>query len=95
MGEQRKPQEDRGSTIELVREIKRRYEQALLAKANVVGVGVGTRVRKGRRTGEVALVVLVTHKVPLAQLDPEDVIPSEIEGVQVDVHEAGELEPHV
>lgn len=94
MGTKRTPQRDSDSKVELVREIKRRHEHVLLAKANVVGVGVGTRVSKGRRTGEVALVVLVTHKVPLAQLDPEDVIPQEIEGVRVDVHEAGELKPH-
>jgi hypothetical protein len=65
-----------------------------MRKANVVGVGVGLRSRGGERTGEVALVVMVTHKVARAQLAPEDVIPSQIEGVPVDVQEVGEIRAH-
>jgi hypothetical protein len=72
--------------------VRRRVQAELLHKANVVGVGVGLRRVQGRKTGEVALVVMVDHKVPRAQLAPGDVIPSEIDGVPVDVQEVGELE---
>jgi hypothetical protein len=72
--------------------IKERYETELMGKANVQGVGVGLHMREGRPTGGLSLVVMVTHKVPRAQLAPEDLIPSEIEGVTVDVQEVGELE---
>jgi hypothetical protein len=37
---------------------------------------------------------MVTHKVPLDQLAPEDVIPSEIDGVSVDVQEVGDVKAH-
>ncbi len=69
--------------------VKRAHEKALLAKANVVGVGVGYRIAQGRRTETIALVVMVRRKVPASRLRPEDVIPAELEGVPVDVQEAG------
>ena len=69
--------------------VKRAHEKALLAKANVVGVGVGYRLAQGQRTETIALVVMVRHKVPASRLRPEDVIPAELEGVPVDVQEVG------
>lgn len=77
-----------------VRSVKAAHEQVLMQKANVVGVGVGLRRRGGRFTDEPALVVSVTHKVPCAALDPQDVIPSELEGVPVDVQEIGHVRAH-
>ncbi len=71
--------------------VKRQYQDELMSKANVVGVGVGYQQIAGRRTDTVALVVMVTQKLPPHQLDPQDVIPTEIEGVPVDVQEVGEL----
>lgn len=82
---------DREAAYERVRAVKRAHEDELMAKANVVGVGIGLRQQGGVRTGEVALVVMVTHKVPASQLDPEDVIPAEVEGVPVDVQAVGEI----
>jgi hypothetical protein len=72
--------------------VRLRVQAQLLHMANVVGVGVGLRRVGGRKTGEVVLVVMVDHKVPQAQLAPEDVVPSEIDGVPVDVQEVGELQ---
>ena len=71
--------------------VRSAHEESLLAKANVVGVGIGFRRRRGETTGEAALVVMVTHKVPRGQLAPQDFIPDRIEGVPVDVREVGEL----
>lgn len=68
------------------------HGEALLGKANVVGVGVGRRQRRGVETDEVALVVLVTRKQPLAALAPDDRIPRRLEGVPVDVREVGDLQ---
>ena len=69
--------------------VKEKHEEASLIKANVMGVGVGLRMRAGEPTDEVVLVVMVTRKVPRAQLAPEDFVPSEIEGVPVDIQEIG------
>jgi hypothetical protein len=71
--------------------VKRAYEAELLARANVVGVGIGLRRTDSAHTEQVAVIVLVTRKVPRSQLAPRDVIPSEIEGVPVDVQEVGDI----
>ena len=72
-------------------EVKRRHEQELLRKANVVAVGVGYCTRGGVMTKEVCIVVSVKNKEALSKLKPQDVIPAEIENVPVDVVETGEI----
>lgn len=69
--------------------VQTKYVDDLMQKANVVGVGVGLAQQGGAPTDVPALVVLVTHKVPLAQLAPEDIIPKELDGVRVDVQATG------
>jgi hypothetical protein len=69
--------------------VKDAHEATLMGKANVLGVGVGMRQRRGQTTEEVAVVVLVRRKVPAAELAAGDVIPPEIDGVPVDVLEVG------
>jgi hypothetical protein len=76
-------------SIQHALEVKRRHEQELLRKANVVAVGVGYRTQGGQGTQEVAIVVSVKNKVPLSNLKPGDRIPASIEGVPVDVVETG------
>lgn len=80
-------------SVEQVREIKARYEQELLSKPNVVGLGIGYREVRGRMTDQVGLIVMVRRKVPRDQLAPHEVIPAEIEGIPVDVREVGEVRP--
>jgi hypothetical protein len=70
-------------------EVKRRHEQELMSKANVVAVGIGYRTRGGQQTQEVAIVVSVKNKVPASKLKPGDRIPAAIEGLPVDVVETG------
>jgi hypothetical protein len=82
------------ATYDKVQAVKRAHEVELMGRANVVGVGVGLRQRGGVRTDEVTVVVMVRQKVPRAQLAPDDVIPTEIEGVPVDVQEVGEIVAH-
>jgi hypothetical protein len=77
--------------MERLRHVKMRHETELMRKANVVGVGIGLRRRHGERTDEAAIIVSVTHKVPRAQLDPDDVVPGELEGVPVDIEAVGRL----
>jgi len=85
------PGEENLSPTQKASQVKRAYQAELMAKANVVGVGVGFRQVGGQRTETVALVVMVSRKLPAAQLDSQDVLPSEIEGVPVDVQEVGEF----
>ena len=72
-------------------DVKRRHEQELLRKANVVAVGVGYCRRGGVQTREVGIVVSVKKKVPVSELKPRDIIPAQIENVPLDVVETGEI----
>lgn len=76
---------------EKISEIQVKYIDELMEKANVVGVGIGLAKKDDDYTDEVSLVVLVDKKVPLEELEEEDIIPSELEGVRVDVQETGPL----
>jgi hypothetical protein len=79
--------------FEHIKKVKDQYAESLLEKANVVGVGIGFAERDGIRTDEIALVVMVNKKMPPEALDPNDLIPKQIEGVEVDVQLVGELRP--
>jgi len=78
-------------TLEHVSKIKARYEKQLMKLPNVVGVGVGFKQKNGQPTDEIVLVVNVSSKKPLAELDRKDVIPTELDGVPVDVQETGKI----
>ncbi len=75
--------------IEHVKEIKTKYEKQLMNLANVVGVGIGFKQTEGVSANQVVLVVNVEHKKPLNELDQQDIIPTEIDGVLTDVQEVG------
>ena len=80
---------DQDEIIQRVTTIQARYTETLMQKKYVVGVAAGMRKRSGQTTGEVCLVVMVEKKVPEDQLDEEDRIPAEIDGVCVDIQEMG------
>lgn len=71
--------------------VREAHAQELLSKPNVVGVGVGVPQRGGIPSDEVGLVVMVEKKLPPDELRAQDRIPSEIDGVPVDVQEVGRL----
>ncbi len=73
-------------------EIQARYSDMLMAKANVIGVGLGYAQVNGELTDEPALVVLVQVKLPLSALQEEDVVPRELDEMRVDVQETGALD---
>jgi len=77
--------------IEEIRAVKDRHEEDLLKKKNVVGLGVGYREAGGQKTEQLSLVVMVRKKELPSQLDATDLVPSEIDGVPVDVKEVGEI----
>jgi hypothetical protein len=80
-----------GLEISQIRAVKDKYEKRLLRKRNVVGVGIGFRYREGEQTEELALTVMVRQKLSPSELRPRDRIPSELDGVPVDVQEVGEF----
>ena len=80
-----------GKGIEEIRAVKDRHGESILEKKNVVGLGIGYKEVEGQEAGLLSLVVMVRKKEPPSQLDATDLIPSEIEGVPVDVKEVGEI----
>ena len=79
------------ASIDEIRQVKASHLHQLLGLANVVGVGIGFKETDARFTDQLALVVNVSQKLPLSQLDPADVVPPQIEGVPTDVQETGPI----
>ena len=69
--------------------VQSKYVDELMAKPHVVGVGIGMKQTGGTITNQPALVVMVDEKVSVAELADHERIPSELEGVPVDVQETG------
>jgi len=75
--------------IDQLLEAQRRFQEALLARSNVVGVAVGYRETAGQFTDELAVVALVQQKKPKDALHAADLVPPELDGAQTDVLEIG------
>ena len=71
--------------------VKSLHQDALLAKANVVGLGTGYRRQGKQKTSELCLIALVRRKVPKAGLKSADLVPEDVEGIGTDVMEVGDL----
>ena len=82
------PQVVRTEFLPLV-ETQVKYQDALLGRPNVVGVGLGHRYSGGINTGERAITVLVHRKVDARYLAPTAIVPSELDGISTDVQEVG------
>ena len=74
---------------EQAKAVQEKYNDELMAKPHVIGTAVGLRMRQGQYTGEIALVVLVSKKVADDELEAEDKVPEELDGIPVDVQETG------
>lgn len=74
-----------------ISQVKEVSKGNLLAMQNVVGVGVGYQVKDGQQTGDYAIVIMVSKKLPLSALAPHAVLPKNVSGVKIDVIEVGEL----
>lgn len=58
---------------------------------HVVACGLGYKVKDGKQTDTLSLIVSVVRKVPAAELAPQDLVPQTIEGMVTDVVETGRL----
>lgn len=77
--------------IERLRHVLGNHRGQLLSLQNVVGVGIGQKERQGKKTGELAVTVLVTRKIPMGQLMATESVPRKVGGVVTDVIEVGEI----
>jgi len=73
---------------------KRSAQSRLLAIPGVSSVGVGPKLVNGERTGELAIVVVVTRKRIPNEIPSDERVPAQIEGFKTDVLEGGPALPH-
>ncbi len=78
-------------TVDEIKQVKAHYQAQLLQLANVVGLGIGFKETDGHFTDQLALVVNVSKKVPLAELDSRHVVPAQLDGIPTDVQETGPI----
>lgn len=86
--------DDMQRAIQKAQVVKEAHQGELMAKENVVGVGIGFCYKDGVKTDKVGLVVMVSEKMPPTQISSEAFIPKSIDGVLVDVQEVGEIKAH-
>jgi hypothetical protein len=71
--------------------VKSLHQETILAKPNVLGVGIGYKVRGRKETEELCVIALVRQKIPLAGLAPEALVPKEVDGISTDVLQVGHV----
>jgi hypothetical protein len=76
---------------EEVKQATQLHRQTLLAKPNVVGVGMGYKIKGRTVTDELCVVAMVRQKIPKAGLDPQALVPTVVDQVPTDVIQVGEL----
>jgi len=76
--------------------IKETAKESFLEKPNVVGVGIGFKVKGGEKTDDLAVVALVENKMPLSALEANERLPIRVgmgvSSVPVDVLEVGRID---
>lgn len=74
-----------------VAESKASAEEGLLGRDNVVGVGVGLKIKGGEQTETPSVMVLVSQKMPTELVSRANTIPKTVDGKPTDVIEVGHL----
>lgn len=78
-----------------VKRVQVQHKAMLLALPNVIGLGIGLKAVQGRRGDQLCLAMLVRRKLPRAALEPEAVIPDELDGIATDVLEVGDVRAQI
>jgi hypothetical protein len=76
-----------------VKQAKTIHKAAILAKPNVVGVGIGYKNAADQKTSELSVIALVREKIPAAGLPAGALVPREVEGVRTAVMQVGDIRP--
>lgn len=67
------------------------FQDAFFEKQNVVGVGIGHRIKDGKDTGEPCITVFVSQKLKEKDLRSQDIVKPKFAGSRVDVFETGDI----
>lgn len=88
-------EESQGATQKKLETLLRKNYKAITNFEGVTSAGVGLRTIAGQYTDEIGLYVEVLKKLPLSAIPKEQIIPSSIEGIHIDVVEKRVVEPAV
>ncbi len=67
------------------------HEEPILARQNVVGLGLSTKLKDERETGDHCIAVFVSQKMDKSMLREEDLVPPTLGKFKTDVVETGEI----
>lgn len=70
-------------------EAQRQFQNDLLSKTGVVGVGIGYKNAEQGELDELSVVAMVEQKRPIAGIREEDLVPRDLDGIKTDVVEVG------
>jgi hypothetical protein len=73
--------------------LREQVTRNFLRRRNVIGCGVGLKIKDGQITGIPSVVVSVVRKEPPSQLSQSDLIPPVLDSVPTDVVETGPIGP--
>jgi len=79
--------------FEKVRKVKAKHLKSLMKTTNVVGVGIGEKLKQGMPTGEICLRIYVVKKVPRRSLGKDNIISDSLDSIPTDVVEIGQPIP--
>ena len=78
-------------TNQVVAQALKLSEDELLAKSNVVGIGIGEKIRGGFSQGRLCLKIYVQKKLAIQSLSKKELLPQEIARIETDVEEIGKI----
>lgn len=78
-------------TSRIIAQSLRQNEAGLLVRANVVGVGIGEKIKGGFSQGRLCLKIYVEKKLIAERLARKEIIPREISRIETDVEEVGKI----
>jgi len=69
--------------------VKNKHCLKLLVHPDVVGMGIGLKTVGNSDTGQVCITIYVPRKLPLSELDSEQILPNKLDGISTDIVEFG------
>ncbi len=81
------------STSKTIAQALKKHQNKIFKKANVVGMGVGIKIKGGKPTGRLCLKVYVQKKIGKEKLSKSDIVPPHVGRIQTDVEEVGVIKP--
>jgi len=79
------------SDLNTIRTVLKENRSELLARSNVVAIGIGYKIIKGAKTPTLSIVCSVSKKFPASSLSARDMVPATVNNIPTDVVETGPI----